>query len=72
MDLETQAQRDGKQTYRTTAGPALVMSENMARYRETEPSPWQDQIPTGAIFYDKMTRLEKGLDVPGLLLSVRI
>ena len=68
--LQTQKNK-AKNQYRTSSSPAHVISEELIARARREESPWQGQIPRGAVFYDQMARIEVGLDRPGIVVSVR-
>ncbi|HPQ69887.1 MAG TPA: hypothetical protein PKW95_12230 [bacterium] len=57
---------------RSTSGTATAVAETTTERTSRTASPWKEQIPPGAIFYDEMADITAGINQPGMLVSKRV
>lgn len=61
-----------RQAARSSSQAATAVAATTAERTSRPTSPWKEQIPPGAIFYDEMADITAGINQPGMLVSKRV
>ncbi len=57
---------------RAASNTTTAVAESTVERTSRSASPWKEQIPPGAIFYDEMADITTGINQPGMLISKRV